>query len=235
LVNVADKDQPTSRSLNIPSWVPKVVVDAACGLYAHFGSQVGYLSVLQRLVDDPRMEKGVWGELLKLKKGDRTNFFYPAERLLWIDSDEAAIHQHTAMASLFYYAVSLATSAPAVVTRREIENLRGKVLDEAATLKSAAELLRCRAPSRAAIDASEAVADAARIREVEADQIAAAKTRLIVERNTGDPQARCFAILFGDRCQELFGKQMHGVTATVASVALGREITRRTVREWCSE
>ena len=69
-------------------------------------------------------------------------------------------------------------------------------------------------------------------REVKTAAPAAVETRLVVERDTGDAQARCFAILFADQCRRLFGSPLYGVTATVGSVALQRKLTTRAVRGW---
>jgi hypothetical protein len=60
----------------------------------------------------------------------------------------------------------------------------------------------------------------------------AVKSRLIVKRDTGDAQARCFAILFAEQCRQLFGSPLYGITATVASVALGRTFSLEKIREW---
>lgn len=186
---------------------------------------------MDRIVSDDRVDM-VWKELLTRKKGASTEFFYSAH-VPSINSGDAITHQHAAMAALFYHAVSVAVSAARVVTRADLEGLRRKLLDESEMLERAAELLRVRGPGKAAPDNAAGVADCAQARKAESDQLAKAKTRLIVKRDTGDPQARCFAILFARRCEELFGEEMHGVTARVASVALGRTITQRAVRGWC--
>jgi hypothetical protein len=224
-------DNQSADSFNIPSWVPPPVVDTAKALRIHFVDRRDDLAVLDRIVSDDRMDM-VWKELLKRKKGASTEFFYSAH-VPSIESDDDAAHHSGAMAALFYYAMSLALSGPKVVTVRELENIRGKLLDESEMLKRAAELLRVRGPGRVATNSAAGAADGAQARKAESDQLAKAKTRLIVKRDTGDPQARCFAILFARRCEELFGTEMHGVTARVASVALGRTITQRAVRGWC--
>jgi hypothetical protein len=94
-----------------------------------------------------------------------------------------------------------------------------------------------------------------RNRKAEFDKLAKAKNRLFIKRDTGDARARCFVVLFANRCEGLFrtpykasgpqvtpplpraGKPMprgmYRVTSRVASVALGQEISECAVREWC--
>ena len=229
---MADDDR-SADCFNIPSWVPPPVADAAKALRMHFVDRRDALAALDRIVSDDRMDM-VWKELLKRKKGASTEFFYSAH-VPSINSGDAIAHQHAAMAALFYHAVSVAVSAPRVVTRADLEGLRRKLLDESEMLEQAAELLRVRGPGRAATESAAGAADGARARKAESDQLGQAETRLIVKRDTGDAQARCFALLFAERFQTLLGTRMYGLTATVASVALGREITERAVREWCSQ
>ena len=47
-----------------------------------------------------------------------------------------------------------------------------------------------------------------------------------------DGQARWVALTIGNTFRTLFGKSMYGLTATITSVVLGREIELRTVRQW---
>ena len=48
-----------------------------------------------------------------------------------------------------------------------------------------------------------------------------------------DGRAHWVALTIGDKLRALFGSPMYRLTATIASVVLGREIDPRTVRQWC--
>ena len=47
-----------------------------------------------------------------------------------------------------------------------------------------------------------------------------------------DGRARWVALTIADTFRILFGKPMYGLTATIASVILDREIEPRTVQQW---
>jgi len=218
-------------AIDIPSWVPKGVADAVRALHGQ-SSERG-LSVLQRLAADPRMER-VWRELLKRKKSDPLVFFHQAKRFPWLASDDQTVHQHQAMAELLRLALMLAVTHPSVMTRRQIEASRRELLMDAEKLCAAAQLLCGRGPNRIGVDAAPGNADGARAREAEAVLLSKADSSLVVGRDTGERQAQAFAILLARRCCELFeGQSMYGTVATIVSVALGRKITPRAVRQWC--
>jgi hypothetical protein len=201
-------------ALTIPPWVPDAVSNAARALCADAVKRgdVESLEVLKRLVTDRQMRR-VWKELIKQTKELTTTFLHTAKPT-W-DFDNGVDRQATAMASLLYLAVNLVMDDPTVMTRRQVEIQRRRVLDEAARAL--------------------AQGDSAAARDHEAKAVrwaAAAETRLVVERDTGDAQARCFAIVFADQCRQLFGSPLYWVTATVGSVSLGRKLTTRRVRGW---
>jgi hypothetical protein len=202
------------EALVIPSWVPDAVSKAARALNPPAGKDDHNptFEALKRLLVDQRMRR-VWTELIKKKKDSTATFLHSAKPT-W-DFDNVVDRQDTAIASLLYLAMNLAICDPTVMTRREVEVQRRGVLDKAAAAFIQGDVA------------------AARDHEAKAaDWAAAAETRLVVERDTGDAQARCFAILFADQCRRLFGSPLYGVTATVASVALGRKLTTRVVRGW---
>jgi hypothetical protein len=207
-------------SLTIPPWVPDAVAIAARALNSDLARRGDhqyreqYREVLTRILTDLRMRR-VWVELLKQTRDSSRTFQYPAIQM-W-DCDNAADRQNIAIASLLYYAVNLVMDDPTLMTGRQVETQRHKALDEA--------------------KAAYLQGDFTAIRDHEtkaAGWAAAATTRLVVDRDTGDAQARCFAILFADQCRRLFGSPLYGVTATVTSVALGRKFSRRTIRGWVS-
>jgi hypothetical protein len=222
-----DARDDAPESLTIPPWVPGAVSKAARALYsdADQRGRIECIPVLQRLVSDPRM-RPVWAELVKRTRKEDRSFFHPAEPA-WEIPDSAEERQTRAIGSLVYLAVNLVVDSPRVVTRRQVETTRRKALDAASVLRKAAKLLSLPDPAL----------NAARNHEGEAAAWAAAgSSRLVVERDRGDAQAKCFAIVFASQCRQLFGCPLYGVTATVASVALGRKrkLTRRAVREWVS-
>jgi hypothetical protein len=104
-----------------------------------------------------------------------------------------------------------------VMTQRQIDTQRREALDEAKSAYLRGD-----------------IAAAQHFETKATDWAAAAKTRLAVDRDTGDAQARCLAILFADQCRTLFGSPLYGVTSIVASVAIGRKLSRRTIRGWVS-
>jgi hypothetical protein len=53
-----------------------------------------------------------------------------------------------------------------------------------------------------------------------------------LERESGDLKERWFARAIASKCKTLFGSPMYGLTAIITSVAFGREINPRTVRQW---
>jgi hypothetical protein len=217
-----DSDAPDDGpgSLAIPSWVPDAVATAARALHADVLKWAdqnylkSYVEVLQRLVADPRMQR-VWAELLKRRRDSTRTLLHPAKQTRYFDDE--ATQQNIALASLLYLAVNLVMSDPTVMTRAQV----------------AAERCRCIDDQMAALHRGDV--SAARDHEAKATAWgAAASARLVVDRDTGDAQGRCFAILFADQCRRFFGSPLYGVTAEVASVAIGRPFTRRMIRGWVS-
>jgi len=62
----------------------------------------------------------------------------------------------------------------------------------------------------------------------------AEESPVVVARDTGDPEARFFALALSTFCREIgLGTAPYGIVATIATVVFNREITRNAVREWC--
>jgi len=219
-------------ALTTPAWVPGPVAHAARTLHAHYlkSNNAKYNAVLERLIADERMRR-VWTELSRHRREQyqKTDVFLHSADLLWIDSETPQDHQGAAMASLLNFAVNLAVNEPRVITRKELEKVRSGVLDKAAALKTAANEIRFYGPSQAA--AAKVNDDIARDRKELLPKME--ESPLVVDRDTGDAQGRCFALLLSRYCRHLFGSPLYGITAIDASVALEREITTRAVREWC--
>ena len=73
--------------------------------------------------------------------------------------------------------------------------------------------------------------DAAQAYEDYASEIYATSLPMALERRH-DGRARWVALTIGNKFRTLFGSPMYGLTATITSVVLGREIEPRTVRQW---
>lgn len=221
-----------SASLTIPTWVPEPVAQAARTLHAHYlkSNNVKHNAVLHRLIANERM-RNVWTELSRCRRQQyqKTNVFLHPANLLWIDSETPQDHQGAAMASLLNFAVNLAVDAPGVITRKQLETVRSRMVDRAAALRAAANDIRRYGPSQAA--AAKVNDDIARDLEELLPKME--ESPLVVDRDTGDAQGRCFALLLTRYCRHLFGSPLYRISAIVASVALGREITPRAVQEWC--
>jgi hypothetical protein len=55
---------------------------------------------------------------------------------------------------------------------------------------------------------------------------------LAIDRDTGDPAARAFAITLTEKCRKLFGRPLYDCVRIMASVAFDREISLDTIQEW---
>jgi hypothetical protein len=236
----SQEDATPPEVITNPPWLPPAVAQAARALRADHSKRhvdcdkCEYILVLERLLTDRRM-KSVWAELSKRKRENYrpTKAFKHPSQLSWVDPGDADSRQNHAMTSLFYFALNHAATGARVMTSAEVLKLRSRLLNDAKTLRTAADLIRRRIPNQAA--AAQVNDDIARACETDAALLAADRpNRLVVERRRGDPQARCFAILLADRCRQLFKAPLYGVTATLVSVASRRQITKRAVREWCS-
>jgi hypothetical protein len=56
---------------------------------------------------------------------------------------------------------------------------------------------------------------------------------LLVRRNHSDPHDRAYVLMLADVARRLFDKQMWDTLAIMATVALGKEVTKVRVRDWC--
>jgi hypothetical protein len=76
-----------------------------------------------------------------------------------------------------------------------------------------------------------AVRVAAQALEDYAREVYAANSAMAFDRKR-DSRARWVALTIGNTFLTLFGSPMYGLTTTITSVVLGREIKLRTVRQW---
>ena len=76
-----------------------------------------------------------------------------------------------------------------------------------------------------------ALMDAAQALEDHAREVYAANFAMAFDRKR-DSRARWVALTIGNTFLTQFGSPMYGLTTTITSVVLGREIKLRTVRQW---
>jgi hypothetical protein len=210
----------------IPEWVPASV--ARINRNSRHG-----LPLLQ----DPRM-RNVWGPLSRRRNG---GFLYPAS--MSTPGESAEERQDNAMAALFRYTLFAMMLPKTVVTRRQAELKRDRLLAKARELQADAEAWLIDAPTSGPFELFsdedapnpcwQRLMAASKAYEEMARKIYEADTQLPLERDRGgDGDVRWFALAIANQCQLLFGSPMYGISATITSVALGREVTARTVRDW---
>ena len=222
--------------LDIPSWVPEPIAQYA-NIYGADGGRVSQ-AALRSLACDPRM-KGVWRQLSRHARNGA--FFHPARRPL--SASTAEDRQNAAMLKLFSVACGCQElDGEMTMTRGQAEQKRNCFLAKAEELKTDALMMR-RQPrlSDELVDVGAAYAGyasnearyqtllaAAQACEDYASEISLATA---LERRH-DGRARWVALTIADTFRILFGKPMYGLTATIASVILDREIEPRTVQQW---
>jgi len=217
---------PTEPGLCVPSWVPEPIARRARDRQ------------FSPLLHDPRM-RNVWDTLSHRRNG---TFEYPASAS--ITAANAEERQGAAMVQLFHYVVMAAKWPGTITTRSKAERKRRRFLAKAEELRTDAERWQLDAPPttpfglwsdddgpdecvRRLIDASQAY-------EEIAAKAYAADMWLARDRGRADGDVQWFALAVADKFRALFGSPMYGLTATITSVALGREIDPHTVRHWCA-
>jgi hypothetical protein len=188
----------------------------------------GYLS----LACDPRM-KSVWRELSKQRRNG--GFLHPAadkdelttqhggRRLKTAPSSKVnpKARQDAAMLELFKAALECRSRYSETTTQRQAEQKRNQLLAKADMLKIDAALMwSC---------GGEKLEAAAQVYRDRASVIYAASLATALKRKH-DGRGRWVAITISSKFCELFGSPMHGLTAAITSVILGRKVTPRTAR-----
>ena len=232
--------------LAIPSWVPEPIAqcvkakvtgfernfEETCRKNNNFDEEAADIGDLGAnvlrdhltnlpLVCDRRMES-VWRELSRQRSSG--TFLHPARGSCAANAKE---RQDAAMLELFNTAFACRKGWGATTTRREIEQQRDRFLAKADELRTDAWMMLVQ-PSYSK-DRFQKLADAARVYEDHARELYATSSATALERKH-DGRARWVALTIGNKFRVLFGSPMYGLTATIASVVLGREIESRTVR-----
>jgi len=218
--------------LDIPSWVPEPIAQYVDTYWADGGR------ALRSLACDPRM-KGVWRQLSRRARNGA--FLYPARSS---SASTAEDRQNAAMLKLFSVACGCQElHGETTMTRGQAEQKRNRFLAQAEELKTDALMMRGQprlsdelvdeAAAYAGYASNEAryqtLLAAAQAYEDYASEISLATA---LERRH-DGRACWVALTIADTFRTLFGKPMWGLTATITSVILGREIDPSSVRYWC--
>jgi hypothetical protein len=206
------------------------------------------------LVSDPRM-RGVWRELSRRRNG---GFLHPArapstQEAVTVELFERALAcgllhparapstQEAAMVELFDTALACRKWPWTTTTRGEVERQCRRFLAKAEelendTISMMTHPLPCRGMDFWTLEprgelgqklmrAADACKEYARILD---------STKCFTLKREHDSSGRQLALTISDKFRALFGSPMYGLTATIASVVLGREIDPRTVRRWCA-
>jgi hypothetical protein len=177
---------------------------------------------IKSAVTDPRM-KSVWDEL-KRRNAKTGDLLYPSHA-----------------ADVLLLALIILTSASrTVVPLRKAEAERDRLLEKAAILRSDAKRYTA-AMATIGADSVEVsrlacLTDAALFYEEHAAALFGIGKKAIVDRDTGDGEARFFAISLCSLFREEFGRPaMHHTISKIATVVLEREIPVHKVKEWCRQ
>jgi hypothetical protein len=170
------------------------------------------------LACDPRME-GVWRELSK--HGSSGGFLHPAN----------GTDQDAAMLELFDTAVMCRKRPGTTMTQRQAELGRDRWLAKAGKLQDDARIIMVASSFDASHERFRKLVAAAQVYEDYANEVYATLSAMALERKH-DGQGRWVALTIGNKFHALFGKPMYGLTRTVVSIILGREIKYSTVCKW---
>ena len=123
------------------------------------------------------------------------------------------------------------SGAEATTTQRQAEQQRDGYLAKADELRDDAIAMLLRSPLDQGSERYQSCRLQPRPTKTYAGEIYAASMPMALERKH-DGRARWVALTIGNTFRTLFGSPMYGLTATITSVVLGREIEPRTVRHW---
>jgi hypothetical protein len=146
------------------------------------------------------------------------------------------------MVELFELALACRKQHWIATTRGEVERQRRRYLAKAEELRDDAIMMMIQSlpgmdfstfeQFEQRIELGQRLKQAAAAYEAHARALEAAKC-FILEREH-DSRARQIALVIGDQFRVLFGSPMYGLTATITSVVLGRQINSRQTEQWCA-
>jgi hypothetical protein len=203
---------------------PGAIIDEAALLRQGFGGNAEILSAIERLTTDPRMER-LWGRRGELrKKNSAGGYLYPARGgSPELTNDE---RQSRAWAEIFLAAALLVGGRLPAITERELDRDVQPLIEAAARLRDELPHL-----DNLGIEPSERAVIAGLAEKYERRaRLFRGLAHPIVERHRGDPELRGYVTALAREFERLFGQRLHGTVATIASVALGREVREKMVR-----
>jgi hypothetical protein len=199
---------------DLPGWVPAAVKQAVERVLRLEARSAGQKALVRRLVADERMHK-VWHKLARHPVSPK---YRDGGLRLTMPDDTDTDGKPLALAMVFYSAYTLADVPLEVETvaertarlRGDLRAIAGKPLVEALKLTVAL----------------------GRYSRNELRDIEDVDHRWVVARNYGDRRERQYALALTRCITDLFGKPMPATVATVASVALQKNIEMRRVKDW---
>jgi hypothetical protein len=213
-------------------------VEETIRLVGHPGMAQEQRQILERMTTDERMPK-VWTALTSRKRPSR-EFVYPVIR----DNDGTTSKDDTqseTLRELFYFVFCAARDKITVSLPSQIEESKERLLRTVTTMRSVAQDLDLAiiTGQLGVVDENDKIlarwhSDSLRQVGNWLDHLAGAHRPLddvlVVERQSGDPVARGVQILIAAKLNELFGSVLHGIAATLSSVALGKKTSVKTTR-----
>jgi hypothetical protein len=216
LAIVAEKKWLTSQSYFRPEWEP--VLDRLCG--ASIWSQLNKRSPVvagHQLIE--RWAQWRMGEV-------------PDEK--WLDRDVAL---QVAFLESFFLAVSGMKTITAAEQKELVDSYRGR----ARRLRQEAAWLKEKGEASEAAEHGRAIERAAAWCEAEADEMVSAEdpnhplhdNALLVDRHQAPPHVRAYCVLLAEAMRLLYGTNLRGTVAAIATAALDQQVSAANVRYWC--
>jgi hypothetical protein len=249
-----EREEESAPSLSIPPWFPCHLEETARSLHRQACERAfAEGEIVERVVIDPRM-RSVWKELARRKRnpGERqigkspNKFVHQVFVPGWLLAEHPSAdeeHQRGAIRQFFQFIVekALLTLIRPLFREPGAFDPRGHHRNEAASLRSDAEILRKRmveiACRRAAEVAQGLVSPEDPRREQQVMVLARAVTVLDELANETDWEEynnktlKGFVCVVGGRAKMLFGNPLIATTATIATVSFGQEVTPSRVRD----
>lgn len=234
-----DTEAATSRGkalpFSVPEWVPSSVAEEACTIWFRpreewqpeklydflydRSHQPHFRELMCQLVTNPRMRR-VWRELSKRHRNASGQFVHPAKGLT----------QSEAWATLFRRALMMRLFGTPVITASEMETIAGQRRKIVPKVRELADDLAGVGAPPGYFEEMHRLAERIELWVDGGEGDGVTYGPLLVARKGGDPWERSYARQMCGTCEKLFGKQLYGVVANIASVAFRREISDEEIR-----
>jgi hypothetical protein len=213
----ADHPANTISSLTIPDWFPKQIAGAARLIYERaLNRSQDEATLVARLITDPRMAT-VWRELEKRERQSHqpTPTFHHKARVDVPPGPQGDIDiQYNAMKQLLAFALLAAKTPRILQSYPQYSGLANQLRSDADRVRNDQPGAKAERLAKSLVRAADAYDEIGRLESANHYRTAIAD--------------------IAEFMSERFGSRMHGLTATIASVALEREISPSKVREWFS-